>query len=62
MTRYGREPRGKFIRARCAKCKNEQVIFDRAATTIKCLVCGERLASPTGGRIEIDTQVLEILD
>jgi small subunit ribosomal protein S27e len=62
MAHFGGEPRGKFIRARCAKCKNEQVLFDRAATPIKCLVCGERLASPTGGKIKVDTQVLEILD
>jgi len=62
MVRFGGEPRGKFIRARCAKCKNEQVLFDRAATPIKCLVCGELLATPTGGRVKIDAQVLEILE
>jgi len=34
------EPRGKFVKIRC-KCKNEQVVFGKAATEIHCLVCGE---------------------
>jgi len=61
MARFGGEPRGKFLRARCGKCKNEQIIFDHAAMPIKCLVCSELLASPTGGRAKITTEILEVL-
>jgi len=43
----------KFMRVKCAKCKNEQVIFERAASVVKCLVCGEVLAKPTGGKAVI---------
>ena len=49
---------GKCIRVRC-KCKNEQVIFQKPSTTVRCLVCGEVLAEPRGGRAEIRAKVLE---
>ena len=42
----------KFLKMKCEKCKNEQVIFEKAAIPVKCLVCGELLAKPTGGKAE----------
>ena len=48
-----RWPTSKFIKVRCLKCRNEQVIFDKAATEIKCLNCGEVIARPTGGKVEL---------
>ncbi|MBU0953586.1 MAG: 30S ribosomal protein S27e [Nanoarchaeota archaeon] len=43
---------GKFIRVKC-KCKNEQVIFEKATTTVRCLVCQEPLVKVTGGKADI---------
>ena len=40
---------GEFTKVRC-KCKNEQVIFSKPASTVRCLVCKEVLVEPTGGR------------
>jgi small subunit ribosomal protein S27e len=57
-----RESTSKFIKVRCAKCKNEQVIFGKVATTVKCLVCGTELATPTGGKSEIKGRILEVLN
>ncbi len=54
-------PKSKFLKVRCSKCKNEQVIFEKASTEIKCLVCGEVLATPTGGKAKLKTNVLEII-
>ena len=48
---------GKFIKVKC-KCKNEQVIFDKPASEVKCLVCGEVLATPSGGKAEIKAKIL----
>ncbi len=48
---------GKFLRVRC-KCKNEQIIFDRPATVVRCLVCKEVLAEPRGGKAVIGAKVL----
>jgi small subunit ribosomal protein S27e len=46
----------KFLKVKCEKCKNEQVIFEKASTEVKCLVCGETLAEPTGGKAKIKSK------
>jgi small subunit ribosomal protein S27e len=48
---------GKFLRVRC-RCKNEQVIFEKPSVAVKCLVCGEVLAEPGGGKARIRCKVL----
>jgi len=57
-----REPTSKFIKVRCNKCKNEQIIFGKASTKITCLVCGAPLAEPTGGKTNIKARILEVLE
>lgn len=54
------EPRGKFVKIRC-KCKNEQIVFDKTATEIHCLVCGELLGKPRGGKTDFVVRPLEVL-
>ena len=54
-------PTSRFIKVRCQKCKNEQIIFGRPATKIICLVCNEVLAEPTGGKANIKARILEVL-
>jgi len=56
------ELKSKFIKLRCEKCKNEQVIFNKISSIVKCLVCDETLAEPTGGKAKINAQVLEVLE
>ena len=51
----------KFLKVKCKKCKNEQVIFNKASTAVKCLVCGDVLAEPKGGKSEIKTKILEVV-
>jgi small subunit ribosomal protein S27e len=53
-------PKSKFMKVRC-KCKNEQIIFEKASSEVKCLVCGEVLAISTGGKAKITTNILETL-
>lgn len=55
-------PRSNFVKVRCNKCKNEQIIFGNAASVIKCLVCDTELARPTGGKAEVKGRVLEVLE
>lgn len=57
-----KSPKSKFIKVRCNKCKNEQVIFGKAATEIKCLVCETSLASSGGGKTKLKAKVLEVLE
>ncbi|MBW2979587.1 30S ribosomal protein S27e [Candidatus Woesearchaeota archaeon] len=56
------ECKSKFVKVRCNKCKNEQIIFGKASTVVKCLVCGTELAKPTGGKAQIKARILEILE
>jgi len=51
----------KFLKLRCNKCKNEQITFAKAANAVKCLVCGEILAEPSGGKTKVAARVLEVL-
>ena len=54
-------PRSRFLVVKCPKCGNEQIVFDRAATVVRCLKCGEILATPTGGKARIHGKVVETL-
>ncbi len=51
----------KFIKVRCSKCKNEQVIFGKSSQITNCLVCKEMLASPKGGKAQVNARILEVL-
>ncbi len=50
-----------FLKVKC-ECKNEQVIFSRPASEVKCLVCGAVLAKPSGGRAGIKAKVLRTVE
>ena len=57
-----REPTSKFIKVRCAKCKNEQIVFGKSSSTVKCLVCGKILTEPSGGKSRVKSRILEVLE
>ena len=56
------ETKSKFIKVRCPKCKNEQIIFGKSDSIVKCLVCDQVLSKPTGGKGKIKAQILEVLE
>lgn len=56
------EPKSKFIKVRCSKCKNEQIIFGNASRVVLCLVCSKELSYPSGGKSRISARVLEVLE
>jgi small subunit ribosomal protein S27e len=56
-----REPTTKFLKVTCSKCKNEQIIFNKAASEVKCLVCGSILAETTGGKSRIKAKVIQVM-
>ena len=53
MTGSIKGPSSNFVKVKCSKCKNEQIIFNKASGKVKCLVCSETLAEPTGGKEKI---------
>ena len=52
----------RFIKVRCQSCKNEQIIFEGATTKVKCLICDATLADPKGGKADIKSRVVEVLN
>ena len=57
-----KEPTSKFIKVRCPKCKNEQIIFGKSASRVSCLVCEKSLADPIGGKTKVKARILEVLE
>lgn len=57
-----KQPTSKFIKIRCPKCKNEQIMFGKSSVEVKCLVCGKNLADPTGGKSRVKARILEVLE
>lgn len=56
------ETKSKFIKVRCNKCKNEQIIFEKPSSKVECLVCGAPVSTPAGGKGKIAARVLEVLE
>ena len=54
-------PKSRFLKVECLKCKNEQIIFNKASDDVKCLVCGNILAETTGGMSIIKSKILKVL-
>lgn len=50
-----------FIKVKCHECGNEQTIFGRASTEVKCTKCGVVIAIPRGGKAAIKAEILELL-
>jgi len=45
------ETKSRFLKIKCPGCGNDQIVFSKASSGIKCLVCSKELASSTGGKI-----------
>ena len=56
-----KETKSKFVKVRCTKCKNEQIIFGKSSSEIRCLVCNEVLSKPSGGKSKVEARILEVL-
>ncbi|MEE8168187.1 MAG: 30S ribosomal protein S27e [Candidatus Hydrothermarchaeales archaeon] len=55
-------PKSRFLRLRCTDCGNEQVAFGNASSIVRCLVCGKTLIKPRGGKAEILTKIIGVLE
>lgn len=56
------KPESRFLKVKCGKCENTQVIFNSPAQEVNCSECGETLAEPTGGRGKILADVKKALE
>ncbi len=53
---------GNFYRLACPDCGNEQVVFEKAASTVDCHVCGHTLVRPTGGAATLEGEIVETVE
>lgn len=53
--------KSKFVKIRCPKCQNEQIIFGKASSAVKCLICDSPLVETSGGKAKIKAKVIEVL-
>lgn len=56
------KPRSNFVRLKCLKCGNEQVIFSNSSCKVLCNVCGIELAEPAGGRAKFKGEILTVFE
>ena len=62
MENIVKEPISKFLKLRCPKCKNEQMVFGKPSSTVNCLVCGNKVMETAGGKGKIKARILEVLE
>jgi small subunit ribosomal protein S27e len=53
---------GGFIKVKCPDCSNEQVLFWRTNTTVNCEMCGGTLAKPTGGKADLQGELMGVVE
>jgi len=55
-------PRSSFVRVKCLKCGNEQIVFSSAVNKVKCNVCGVELALPSSGKANIMGEIVAVFE
>ena len=52
----------RFIKVRCSSCKHELITFEGATTRVECPMCKNVIAQPKGGKAEIKSRIIEVLN
>jgi ribosomal protein S27E len=55
-----KEPSSNFLKVECSCC-NEQVIFGKVASKVKCSVCNKPLTKPSGGKTVVLAKVVKVI-
>jgi small subunit ribosomal protein S27e len=55
-------PRSNFVRVKCLKCGNEQIVFSSVTNKVNCNVCGTELAEPSGGKARIRGEIVAVFE
>jgi small subunit ribosomal protein S27e len=56
------KPRSSFVRVKCLKCGNEQIVFSSAVNRVTCNVCGTELAEPSGGKARMKGEIVAVFE
>ncbi|MDO8459787.1 MAG: 30S ribosomal protein S27e [Nanoarchaeota archaeon] len=52
--------KSRFLKVKCPRCANHQVIFGKSTTKVKCKKCNKLLVRSTGGKTKIKASVYEV--
>jgi small subunit ribosomal protein S27e len=55
-------PKSSFVRVKCQKCGNEQLVFGSVVNRVNCNVCGTELALPSGGKTIIKGEIVAVFE
>jgi small subunit ribosomal protein S27e len=55
-------PKSSFLRVKCQKCGNEQLVFGNTVNRVNCNVCGTELALPSGGKTIIKGEIVAVFE
>ncbi len=55
------ESKGRFLKIICSRCKNDQVVFGKASTRVKCVKCNKLLDKNGCGKAQVKTLITEVL-
>lgn len=50
--------RGAFLKVKCGECGNEQVVFEKPAEDVECIVCDNVIAASRGGKAAFQSKIL----
>lgn len=50
----------KFLSIECNECHDKSIVFGNASSKVVCK-CGKSLLTPTGGKANINSKILEVL-
>lgn len=53
------EPRTSFLKVKCPKCGNEQVVFSAPSMKVKCVACDSLLAEPGASKAKMHGKVVK---
>ena len=56
------KPKSTFLRVKCPKCGNEQLVFSNVVNQVTCNVCTAVLAEPSGGKAKIKGEVQSVFE
>ena len=54
--------KSKFLKIACPRCNNNQVVFGKSASIIKCDKCNKLLIKTTGGKSKIKARVKQVYE
>jgi small subunit ribosomal protein S27e len=56
------KPRSGFLRVKCPKCGNEQMVFSNPVNRVNCNVCGTEIAESSGGKAIIKGEIVALFE